>query len=137
MNIRHTAANIHRVMLYTVPVSKKLNIAVSYSTYKNVKCTIVQALRLCIGRTVHRGSRCMALPFLDHGTRADEGSAARPDRFTTRKDPVPILQEAGLAAWPVWRGAENLAPTGIRSPYRPARSQSLHRLSHRGPLQHI
>jgi hypothetical protein len=28
----------------------------------------------------------------------------------------------------VWTGAENLAPTGIRSPERPARSQSLYRL---------
>ena len=30
-----------------------------------VKCTLVQALRLCTGRTTHRGSRCIALPFLD------------------------------------------------------------------------
>jgi hypothetical protein len=29
----------------------------------------VQALRLCTGRTAHRGSRGIALPFLDHGTR--------------------------------------------------------------------
>ena len=29
---------------------------------------------------------------------------------------------------PVWTGAENLAPTGIRSLDRPARSQSLYRL---------
>ena len=34
-----------------------------------VKCTLVQALRLCTGRTVHRGSRGIALPFLDHGSR--------------------------------------------------------------------
>jgi hypothetical protein len=34
---------------------------------------------------------------------------------------------------PVWTGAENLAPTGIRSPDRPARSESLYRLSYRGP----
>jgi hypothetical protein len=31
------------------------------------------------------------------------------------KDPVPIVQEDGWAAGPVWTGAENLAPTGIRS----------------------
>ena len=49
------------------------------------------------------------------------------------KDPVPIVQEAGWASGPVWTGAENLAPTGIRSPDRPARSQSLYRLSYRGP----
>jgi hypothetical protein len=30
-------------------------------------------------------------------------------------------------------GAENLAPTGIQSPDRPARSESLYRLSYPGP----
>ena len=35
----------------------------------SVKCTLVQALRLCAGRTAHRGSRGIALPFGDHGTR--------------------------------------------------------------------
>jgi hypothetical protein len=35
-----------------------------------VKRTLVQALRLCTGRTAHRGSRGIALPFLDHGTRS-------------------------------------------------------------------
>ena len=34
-----------------------------------IKCTLVQALRLCTGRTAHRGSRGIALLFLDHGTR--------------------------------------------------------------------
>jgi hypothetical protein len=33
-----------------------------------VKCTLVQALRLCTGRTAHRGSRGIALLFHDHGT---------------------------------------------------------------------
>jgi len=36
---------------------------------------------------------------------------------------------------PVWTGAENLASTGIRSPDRPARSESLYRLSYLGPNQ--
>jgi len=34
-----------------------------------VKFTLVQALRLCTGRTAHRGSRGIALPFLDRGTK--------------------------------------------------------------------
>jgi len=34
-----------------------------------VKCTLVQALRLCAGRTAHRGSRGIAILFHDHGTR--------------------------------------------------------------------
>jgi hypothetical protein len=35
---------------------------------------------------------------------------------------------------PVWTGAENLAPTRIRSPDRPARSESLYRLSYPGRI---
>ena len=50
--------------------------------------------------------------------------------FIPWKDPVPIVQEAGWAPEPVWTDAENLAPTGIRSPDRPARSESLYRLSY-------
>ena len=36
---------------------------------KKVKVPLVQALGLCTGHTVHRGSRGIALPFSDHGTR--------------------------------------------------------------------
>ena len=60
-------------------------------------------------------------------------SAPRPGRFTPGKDPVPTVQKAGWAIGPVWTGAENLAPTGIRSPDRPARSESQYRLSYPGP----
>ena len=42
-----------------------------------VKVTLVQALRLCTGRTAHRRSRGIALPFHDNGTRRGEGSASR------------------------------------------------------------
>jgi len=51
----------------------------TFSIKENLKCTIVQALRVCTGRTAHRGSRGIALFFLDHGTRS-EGSVSRPDR---------------------------------------------------------
>jgi hypothetical protein len=44
-----------------------------------------------------------------------------------------MVQEAGWAPGPVWTGAENLAPTGIQSPYLPSRSQSLYRLSYPAP----
>ena len=70
-----------------------------------------------------RVGRVIALLFHDRGTRRGEWSAARPGRsLLPGKDPVPIVQEAGWAPGPVWTGAENLAPTGIRSPDRPARS---------------
>ena len=48
-----------------------------------------------------------------------------PNRFTSGNDPVLIVQEAGSAPGPVRTGAENLALTGIRFLYRPARSESL------------
>ena len=50
--------------------------------------------------------------------------------LTPGKDMVPIVQENGWAPGLVWTGAENLAPTRIRSPDRPARRQSLYRLSY-------
>ena len=96
---------------------------------KKVKCTVVQTLRLCTGRTAHRGSRDIALPFLDNGTRRGWGVSVTPrPLFTYGNDPVPIVQEAGWAPGTVWTGAENLAPTGIQSPARSSRSQSLYRL---------
>jgi hypothetical protein len=94
-----------------------------------VKCTLVQAPRLCTGRTAHRGSRGIALLFLDHDTRRGWGVSVKPrPLFTPGKDPVLIVQEAGWALGPVWTGAENFTPTGIRFHDRPARIQSLYRL---------
>ena len=60
-------------------------------------------------------------------------STPRPVRLTPRKDPVRIVYEAGWAPGPVWTGAENLISTGIRSPDRPARSESLYGLSYPDP----
>ena len=67
-----------------------------------VQCTLVQALRLCKGRTAHRGSRGIALLILDHGIRRGEGLASRPGRsLPPGKGPVPIVQETGWAPGPV------------------------------------
>ena len=44
-----------------------------------------------------------------------------PAAFTPGKDPVPIVREAEWATGPVWIDAENLVPSGIRSPDLPAR----------------
>ena len=53
--------------------------------------------------------------------------------YPRETEPVPIVSEVGWAPGPGWTGAVNLSPTGIRSPDRPARSESLYRPSFRGP----
>ena len=49
--------------------------------------------------------------------------------FTPTKEPVPILQEAGWAPGAVWTGGKS-RPHKDSIPDRPARSQSLYRLSY-------
>ena len=61
-----------------------------------VKCTLVQAQRLCAGRTAHRGSRGIALLFLEHDTRRDEGSVSRPGRsLPPGKTRYPLYRRLG------------------------------------------
>jgi len=55
-------------------------------------------------------------------------STPRP-HFTPGKDTVPILQEAGWASGPVWTGGKSRSHRDS-IPDRPARSQSLYRLSY-------
>ena len=70
----------------------------------NVKCTLVQALRLCTGRAAHRESRGIALLFLDHGTRRGEGSASRPGRsLPPGKTRYPLYRRLG---WPQDRSGQ-------------------------------
>ena len=111
-------------VLYSYLWMSHLSDAVSVKV--KVKVTLVQALRLCTGHTAHSGSKGIALLFHDHGTRRGWGVSVTPrPLFTPGKDPVPIAQEAEWTPGKVWTCAENPAPTGIRSPDRPGRSQSL------------
>ena len=48
------------------------------------------------------------------------GQCCGPAALPLGKTPVSIVQEAGWAPGLVWKGAENLAPTTIRSLDRPA-----------------
>ena len=57
-------------------------------------------------------------------------SSTSRSHFTPGKDPVPSLTEAGWATGPVWTGGKS-APHRDSTPDRPARSQSLNRLSYR------
>ena len=65
------------------------------------------------------------------------GQPHAPANSTPGEDPLPIAQEVGWDPGPVCTGAENLDPTRIRSPDRPARSQSLYRLRYPAQLIRI
>ena len=75
--------------------------------------------------------RGIALLFHDRGTRRGwvVSSTPRP-HFTSGKNPVPILQEAGWAPGSVWTGGKS-RPHRDSIPHRPARSQSLYWVSYR------
>jgi len=73
-------------------------------TYIKVKFNLELATKAQMGE---KYSSTLSLKSTLHG---DEWSTPRPGRFTPRKNPVPIVQEAGLAPGPIWTGAEILAP---------------------------
>ena len=77
---------------------------------KKVKCTLVQALRLCTGRTAHRGSRGIALLFLYHGTRRGQGHAPA------------ALYPQGKIRYPVYRRLGGPQGLSEGSASRPGRS---------------
>ena len=57
-----------------------------------------------------------------------------PAAFTFGYIPVTAVYVAGWDRGPIWKGVENLAHTVTRSAVRPARSESLYRLSDSRPL---
>ena len=88
-----------------------------------VKFTLVQALSFCAGYTAHRGSRGIALPFLDHGTRRGEGSASRPGRsLPPGKTRYPLYRRMSGPQGRSGQVRKISPPTGIRSPNSRARS---------------
>ena len=89
---------------YSVPVKKK------------VKWSLLQAY------VAQRVGRCIALLFHDRGTwRGWVVSSTPRPHFTPGNEPVPILQEAGWAAGPVWTGGKS-RPRRDSIPDRPARN---------------
>ena len=82
-----------------------------------------------------RVGRVIALLFNDCGTRRGwvVSSTTRP-HFTPGKDPVPIVWEAGWAPGPVWMGGKS-CPHRNSILDRPARSQSLYRMSYSAHFQ--
>jgi len=72
----------------------------------------------------------------NEGPEEEERHSSTPSLTSaTPRPPVPIVKEAGWTPGTVWTDAENLTATGIRSPFRPSRSESLHGLRYPGPHQ--
>ena len=67
-----------------------------FSYGKKLKYALIQALRVCTGRTAHRGSRGIALPFNDYSNRRGEGSVSRPGRsLPPGKKRYPLYRRLG------------------------------------------
>ena len=99
INIQVPINNIH-IQLSTIKKPIQLHVSapiknIFWAVYIacEVKCTLVQAVRLCTGRTAHRGCRDIALLFLDHGTRRGWGVSITPrPLFTPRKSRYPLYK---------------------------------------------
>jgi hypothetical protein len=105
--------------------------------HMNIKKNYV-GFTLSQATTAHRESRGIALLYFNLGTRSGLGvSVTLRPHLTPGKEPVPIIQEAGWASGPVWTSVENLAPTWVRSPDRPARRRSLNRYAARPPRRFL
>jgi len=109
---------------------------VPYSIKVKVKCTLVQAPRLCTGRTAQRGSRGIALLFHDQrhykGVRDQRHAPAA--FYLSEKIRYPLCRRLGGPQGRSGQVRKISPPTGIRSPDRPARSQSLYRLRYPAPF---
>jgi hypothetical protein len=91
-----------------------LQISALRNNVRKVKCTLVQALSLCTGRTAHRGSRGIAVLSLDHGTRRGEGLASRPGRsLTPGKTQYPLCRKLGGSQGRSGQVRKNSPPPGF------------------------
>ena len=82
-----------------------------------------------------RESRCIALHFLQPRRWMGVGGQSHaPAAVPPRKTRYPLYRRLGGPQSRSRRARKISPPTGIRSPDRPARSESLYRLSYPGPL---
>ena len=113
-NVKETKISVTKYGGWLQISGRFAGLVIVYGESKVKECAIVQALMFCTGLTAHGGSTGRVLIFLDYGTRRGWGVSvkSRP-LFSPGKDPVPIVQEAAWAPWPIWTGPENLVPTGF------------------------
>ena len=118
---------MHNNHCHRVTAHLHLNILLLLLLLKKVRKVKFSSYRPGVAQRVRRG---IALLFHDRGTRRGwvVSSTPRP-HFTSGKDLVPILQKAEWAPGPIWTGGKS-RPHRDSIPDRPARSQSLYRLSY-------
>ena len=105
----------------------------AFCSFLKINKLKVKCSRYRLG-VAQRAGRGIALPFHDGGTTRGWVVRSTPlPQLTPRKGPVPILQEAGWAPGPVWTGGKS-RPHRDSIPDRPARSQSLYRLSYKAQI---
>ena len=97
-----------------------------YTTYIKVKCTLVQALRLCTGHTAHRGSRGVAVPsVMTTALEGGEEPASRPGRsLPPGKTRYPLYRRLDGPQGRSGQVRKISPPTAIRSPDSPARGSN-------------
>ena len=132
--LKTTTVRLPQPTLFNLPpyLSRQKTYAGSRERIGNVKCILVQALRLCTGRTAHRGelrySYTLILPTVLEG---GEGSASRPGRcLPPGKTRYPLYRRMGGPQGRSGQVRKISPPPGFDPPDRPARSQSLYRLSY-------
>jgi hypothetical protein len=81
-----------------------------------------------------RGSGFIDYSFFNLAPRCDSVvNATFLPLYRLERDPVINVHEDGWTPTPVWKVAENVSPTRIRSLDRPARGESLYQLRHMHP----
>ena len=119
----------------SVHVYNGISISIFHVKHKSKINLIITVLKIKVKWSRYRPGvaqrvgRGIALLFHDRGTRRGWVVSSTPRlHFTPGKDSVRTLQEVGWAPGPVWTGGKSRPHRGS-IPDRPARSQSLYRLS--------
>ena len=122
----------------TVPVQQNCAPCLMYKSTSKGKGHHVQALRLSTGRTAHRGSRGIDLPFLDHGARRGWGVSVTPrPLFTPGKTRYPLYRRLGGPQGRSGQVRKILPPPGLDPRTIQPIAQSLYRLSYRAHVWYI
>ena len=132
-----------RACLKNRPLYRTCELKLQTANYKNsdYPFAIISVKKIKWSRyrpgVIQRVGRGIAQLFYDHGTRMGWMVISTPrSHFTPGKDSVLILQEAGWSAGLVWTGGKS-RPHWDSIPDRPARSQSVYRLSYRAHRDYL